>query len=293
MELSLWPACVKTCSFADQLKAAHAGGFDLLPIGPLTYRDLLGEGYSARDILAMAADSGIRPGHYDGFTDWAPLRFGADIPEAARAVFDVSSAECLDLCAELGIERICATGAFTEGEIELAALVDGFAAFCERAAGHGVGVDLEFIPMWGIPDLEFAWRIVKAANCANAGILFDSWHFCRGNPDMGLLGEIPAGVIQTVQIADAAADIAGGDLFEDCIRFRRVPGEGDLPLADILAMLYAKGGVTNIGPEIFSDELDLMPAEQAGYRVGMATGRMLSAAGFDDVFQTTHNTNDL
>lgn len=279
MDFVLWPACVKSHTFADQLKAASASGFDCLPIGPLTCKTLRSEGVSPAEIRQMASDNGIRLGHYDGFTDWAPLRYGAELPEAARAVFDVSADECLDICGELGLTRICATGAFSAGEVETAALIDGFATFCQQAARQDIHVDLEFIPMWGIPSLELAWQIVEAAGCDNGGILFDSWHFCRGTADMALLRKIPAGVIATVQLADAAAKLQGSDLFEDCIRYRRLPGDGDLPLREILDIFRSKGGITNIGPEIFSDELDLMAADKAGLAVAAATSRVLSEAG--------------
>lgn len=279
MDFVLWPACVKSHTFADQIKAARAGGFDCLPIGPLTYKALRGDGVCTAGIRSMASDNGIRLGHYDGFTDWSPLRYGADLPDAARAVFDVSSDECLDICGELGLSSICATGAFSAGEVEFSALVDSFATFCQRAARQQIRVDLEFIPMWGIPSLDLAWRIVEAAGCDNGGILFDSWHFCRGKPDMALLRKIPAGVIATVQLADASAAMQGADLFEDCIRYRRLPGEGDLPLREILEIFRSKGGVTNIGPEIFSDELDLMAADKAGLAVATATSRILAEAG--------------
>lgn len=281
MDNPLWPACVKSHGFADQLRAVAAGGFDSLPIGPLTYKSLREQGLSPADMVAMAGDQGIRLGHYDGFSDWAPLRLGADLPEAARAVFDVSSDQCLEICQQLGLDAICATGAFAVGEVEVPALADGFAAFCERAAAASIRVDLEFIPMWGIPDLETAWEIVRRADCSNGGILFDSWHFFRGRPDMALLRQLPAGTIATVQVADAATDLQGADLFEDCMRYRRLPGDGDFPLTEVLAILRDKGGVTSLGPEVFSDELDALAAEEAGRRAGAATRRIAAAAGMN------------
>lgn len=279
MELSLWPACVKAHPFSAQLDAAIAGGFDRLPIAPFQYRTLREAGTTAREIRAMARDRGVRLGHYDGLTDWAPLRFGAAVPAAARAVLDFSTDDCLQMCEELELPAICATGAFAPGEVETPALVDGFGAFCARAAAIGVHVDLEFLPMWGIPDLALAWQIVREAGCANSGVLFDTWHFFRGNPDLGLLRELPAGVIRTVQLADAPLALQGGDLFEDTLRFRKVPGEGELALPAVLAVLAEKGGVENIGPEVYSDEMDGLDATEAALRNARAMRTLLAAAG--------------
>lgn len=280
VDYSLWPACVKTHSFAEQLRAATAGGFDSLPIGPLTYRSLRDGGQSAAEIAAMAADHGIRLGHYDGFTDWAPVRCAPDLPAAARAVFEVSSDECLEICHELGLKAVCATAGFTAGTVELPALIDGFAAFCERAQAAGVHVDLEFIPMWGIPTLSVAWDIVRGAGASNSGVLLDTWHFFRGCPDVELLRAMPAGSITTVQVADALGAGRHGDLFEECIRFRQLPGEGDLALIEVLTILLDKGGVRSIGPEVFSDHLDRLDAIEAARRVAAATGAVLAEAGW-------------
>lgn len=280
MAFTLWPACVKTFGFEDQLKAAAAGGFDTLPIGVLTWRELQQRGYKASDVIAMAQDHGIRLGHYDGFTDWAPERFAADLPDAAKAVFDVSVDECLEICAALELDAICATGAFSPGAWPLEALVEGFGCFCSKAVTAGIRVDLEFIPMWGIPSLSLAWDIVRQTDAPNAGILFDTWHFFRGDADLDLLDSIPAGVIRTVQLADGRREPQGSSLFEDCLRYRMLPGQGDLDLQAVLRRLAAKGGVTSIGPEIFSDYLDSLTATRAASECAEACSAALQDAGW-------------
>ncbi|MFU8762946.1 MAG: sugar phosphate isomerase/epimerase family protein [Haliea sp.] len=275
MDLALWPACVKTHSFAEQLHAAALGGFDVLPIGPLTYRQLRDQRWLPRDIVAAAADHGVRLGHFDGFAQWSPLPFAASTPAAVRDVFSMSADECLRCCEELSLPAICATGVFDPATAPLSQLVDAFAAFCERAAALEIQVDLECIPMWGVPDLVSAWRIVEASGAGNAAVLLDSWHFFRGNADLSLLRAMPQGSIRTVQLADAAMQPRTADLLEDCLRFRKVPGEGELPLSEFIAILAEKGGITSIGPEVFADELDTMSAEAAALRVSQASRTLM------------------
>jgi sugar phosphate isomerase/epimerase len=219
-------------------------------------------------------------GHYDGFANWAPYPFAPSTPEAARAVFADSADECLRVCTELELPAICATGVFDPDAVELSRLVDAFGVFCERAAALGIQVDLECSPMWGVPDLGAAWNIVGGAACSNSAILLDSWHFFRGNPDFELLRALPAGSIRTVQLADASLQLRGADLLEDCLRFRRAPGEGEFDLTRLLQILADKGGVTSVGAEVFSDELDAMPASAAAQRVAQATSTLLADAGF-------------
>lgn len=270
MNYSLWPACVKTHDFTGQLAAAKANGFDRLPVGGLTVRQLQAKGMSLADIRGMASEYGVALGHYDGFSDWAPQRFSPTLADEAKAVFDFSAAECLEICQELELDAICATGVFEKGAFSIEVLAESFSEFCTQAQRLGIRVDLEFIPMWSIPSLKMAWNIVRMSQAKNAGILLDTWHFCRGDIDMGLLRSLPAGVIKTVQFSDARSTTAKMPLLEECLRYRCEPGKGELPLREIWEILKQKGGLVDVGPEIFSDEMDLLTAVEAANRSGSA-----------------------
>lgn len=276
MSFALWPACVKSHGFREQLAAARKAGFDTLPIGPLTYQSLCREGLTGSGIRGMAADQGIALGHFDGFAAWAPYDLAPGTPEAARAVFSLTADDCLRICDALELPAICCTGVYDPQAAELPRVIEGLAAFSERAARHGLQVDLEFIPMWAIPDLATAWQIVSETGCSNAAVMVDSWHFFRGRPDLELLEAMPPGSIRTVQLADAPLKAADPDLFAECLRFRRVPGEGDLPLERFVDILARKGGITSIGPEVFADELDGVTAAVAAGRVADACRTLLA-----------------
>lgn len=275
MELTLWPACVKVHGFREQLHAAAGAGYDALAIGRLTYRSLLDAGCSAAGIRRMADDHGIRLGHYDGFARWAPYPFAESTPPAASEVFADSVDQCLEMCEQLELDAICATGVYDPATAELPRLVDAFGNFCDRAARCGVQVDLECIPMWGVPDLATAWALVNGAACNNAAVLLDSWHFFRGSADLQLLRALPSGSIRTVQLADAGALPPGRSLLEDCLGFRRLPGDGEFPLREFLEILFEKGGVRSIGPEIFSHQLDALGANEAAARCAHSTRALL------------------
>ncbi len=279
MEYALWPACVKTHSYREQLVAAQEGGFTHLPIGGLTVRQLQRQ-YSLPAIAAMAKDHGISLGHYDGFTDWAPLRYHGDLAEEAKAVFNFSADECLEICHELGLKSICATGAFQPGQFDVSQLADGFAAFCERAAALGIHVDLEFIPMWGIPSVGLAWDIVRRSSAPNTGVLFDSWHFLRGDADIGKLASLPDHAITCVQLADVDRRRSALSLLEECLRFRLPPGQGRGNLAELCQLLKQQNCIRSIGPEIFSDRLDLLSASEAAHEVDAGLRSVLVEAGW-------------
>ena len=264
IETCLWPACVKTHTFGRQIDAAVAGGFDALAIGGLTYQSLTANKMTAADIRAQAAAQGITLGHYDGFTDWAPVRHDDSIPAAAQAVFDFSADEVLEICAALGLHSVGATGAYAPGRFTANELAHNFAAFCERAAAHGLWVDLEFIPFWGIPDLRTAWDIVSASGARNAGILFDTWHFCRGHADLDLLATLPPRAITAIQLAGGLTPATDTSLIDECLTLRSAPGQGDLEIGPVLELLARQENVRSIGPEVFSDALDALSPQAAG-----------------------------
>lgn len=271
MQFTLWPACVKVHGFEQQVQAAAAAGFDSLAISPVMIKALRDMGWGDDRIRDYPRDHGICLSHYDGFSDWAPLRYSPDLADEAKAIFDVSTDECLAICDALELNAICAVGAFGAGECELEALQDSFGRFAERAGNAGVRVDLEFLPMWGIADLATAWEVVAPSLGPASGILLDTWHFMRGNPDLELLASLPDGAITAVQLADADAEIRGDSLFEDTLRFRKLPGDGAFPLEAIQQALSTQSQIASIGPEIYADAMDLLSAEEAARQCAEAS----------------------
>ena len=158
-------------------------------------------------------------------------------------------------------------------------MIDGFGRLCDRAERQGLWVDLEFMPFWGLPDLAGAWAIVDGVKRKNAGIMVDTWHFSKGNPDFELLRSLPGEPFVSVQVADAMNRQRGATLFEDTVRYREFPGEGELPVIEILKILYEKGHLRQIGPEVFSDQADSLSPSAAGKRSAASLGRVLEAAG--------------
>ncbi|EED36296.1 hypothetical protein NOR51B_2246 [Luminiphilus syltensis NOR5-1B] len=278
-ETCLWPACVKTQPFDRQLDAAVAGGFDAIAVGGLTHDALKSQGMTGADIRALTEGKGVRLGHYDGFTDWAPVRFDDSIPPLAQSVFDFSTEAVLAICADLGLHSVGATGAYRPGRFSVNELADGFAAFCEQADRVGLWVDLEFIPFWGIPDLPAAWDIVEASGARNAGVLLDTWHFCRGNADLEYLRNLPTHAISAVQVAGGLTPSSGMSLIDECLTLRTAPGHGDLDITAVLGLLARQETIRSIGPEVFSDALDAEPAESVGKQMAEGLSYALEIMG--------------
>ncbi len=81
-------------------------------------------------------------------------------------------------------------------------------------------------------------------------------------PDFEVLSGVPGDRIFAVQVNDAAAE-PSGPLWEDTF-LRLLPGEGAFDLPRIMRTLEEIGGLTWVGPEIFSEALlALGPSEAA------------------------------
>ena len=63
---------------------------------------------------------------------------------------------------------------------------------CHRAGKYIIGV--EPMPYSGIPDVKKGWAVVKAADCENAKLILDTWHWVRANQpiELSVLEGIPA-----------------------------------------------------------------------------------------------------
>jgi sugar phosphate isomerase/epimerase len=285
LDLVFWPGSLTLigCSFEDQLAAAAAGRFTSIAISADTYIGATAGGRTARDIVALAAEHGLSIHQLDGASSWTPFRFPAELPLEVRDRFDHSPERVLDIAAGLGISTVVTVGVFAWGQLCTEELIPMFAKFCDQARERCLRVDLEFISLWGIPNLRMAWDIVRGADRENSGLLIDTWHLQKGShdfeQDLVLLETIPGTRLANLQLADSLLAAKAATLFEDCQRFRRFPGEGEQSLERIVSIMSSKGGLQSVGPEVFSDEVATLSLVDLGRRAGDGTRRTLVRAG--------------
>lgn len=255
----LWQGTVRELPLDGQLRVARDTGFGKISITPLHTQKWMDEGLSAKDMRIMADDHGVRLAHLDPLTRWADKWVPDNVDEGFHPFLGFTPDRFLEIAVEMGVESMSTICSFPAGAVNRPQLADKFAAICARAADHGIRCDLEFIPFWGLFDLNMAWQVVRDSGAENAGIVFDYWHFMRGNPDLDVLRSIPGDRISSVQLADASERYPEDrSAVEDCL-FHRVPcGDGDFPVAEITQALAEIGGLRNVGPEIFSAAFDKM-----------------------------------
>jgi sugar phosphate isomerase/epimerase len=141
----------------------------------------------------------------------------------------------LALGRELGAKR-AVTHVFIEDD---ALAVDRLGAFCALAEAEGMTVSSEFCPLTpGNPSLARATWLVDQVGRDSFGIGVDSLHVVRSGATAVDLAKLDARYFGSVQICDALGAHASSDYIKD-VHNREVPGQGDLPLHDLLSAVPA------------------------------------------------------
>jgi sugar phosphate isomerase/epimerase len=242
-----------------RVAAARAAGFTRLSVSPLDVERSAEAGTPPEELGRMLRDSGLEI-VMDPVTNW----YGG-APRAGSRFARFTADEALRMCEALRVVSITVIGQATS-DLRVEEVAGAFGAVCDRAAGFGAQVHLEFIPMTAIPDLTTAWAIVRGADRPDGGILFDTWHFFRGQPDFDALDRVPGERILAVQIDDAAAEVRGS-MREDT-QHRLLPGDGCFDLPRVVRALDRIGGLRWVGPEVISPVTEAMPPVEAARLAG-------------------------
>lgn len=155
-----------------------------------------------------------------------------------------------------------------------------FGELCDLADSFGINLALEFIG-WAetIKDIRTARTIVEKADRKNGGILYDTLHHYFGGSSFRDLEELPTEHIFAVHIADA--NDMNFHPMEIARHHRVFPGEGVIPIPEILDILHAKGYQGSLALELFNDEYLIRPPLDVAREGFESMVRILSAAGFD------------
>jgi sugar phosphate isomerase/epimerase len=185
--------------------------------GPWSLRD---DAALRGEVKAALAGEGVALSLGEGFLIW---------PSAGMEIVEGD----LDLFAELGCERVNVVVV----EPDRSAAVDQLGSFARLANQRGLKGTLEFMPGTVFGDFAAALAARTEVGDSNLSLLVDTMHFgCSGSSSAQLAACDPA-AIGYLQICDARLDA-----FDDMAAYgqmakhnRLPPGEGELPLQEILA----------------------------------------------------------
>jgi sugar phosphate isomerase/epimerase len=253
--------------------AAQAGGFGAISLWPHHVDGARRDGLTDAGIRTLLADHGVALCEVEPLLAWLPP---GSLPESARALAGPPPELFLDLACTLGAPRVLCADGFG-ARAERGAIVERFAALCEKAAERGLVVALEAIPWSALPDARVAWEIVRRAGAGNAGLCLDVWHFFRGGADLAQFTSLPGERVLSLQLSDAPA-APQADLPQESLRARLLPGEGAIDLVAYLRALDAIGCRAPLGAEVFSEALAAQDPVAVGRLAGDALRRVARAA---------------
>ena len=253
----------------ELIRLAEAAGFGLVgalrlvPASDGTGADLVGDVALRRATAQALADTGL------GVLD----------VEVFRVRPGVSAAEAeplLAIGAELGARFLLT--AVEDPEPERRAEV--VAQLCRLARGYGLRCLVEPMVFSALRTPADALALLEAAGADDAGVLVDTLHLARAGAAPADLDALGAARLPYVQLCDAASaepattDPAGlRRAVEEAVSHRLPPGEGVLPLADVLRRLPPDAAVSLEVPN------PAARADPGGWirRVAAAARRLLSA----------------
>ena len=248
---------------ADLMRLAADTGFNfvglrLFPIAP---------GELAYDLTEGSADwtevSAIMAGEGIGIYDIETIVVGADFnPETLRPALEQS--------ASLGARRLNICG----DDPDPLRQQDTFNQICALAAPYDISVDIECMKWRVVNTVTRCAEIVAASQAENAGVLIDTLHLSRCGGTTADLAKIPPQHLRSVQLCDAGAiaPITQADIIAEARGGRMPPGDGALPLAEIIAALPAEA--------VFSVELPMasdLPVRERAQMIYDKTQALLRA----------------
>ena len=248
MRLGFNGATTQTADLATDIRVAGQAGYDVIELRDGKLDQFLAHG-SLDDVRRMLYETGVA-----AWTINAIDRVGVDgTVGTARAV-----ARCRELsryAQAIECPWVLVVPGPTEGRTDAQVTSDTAATLrkmADTAAEFGIGVAFEFMgfPWAAVRDVAGAWAVVQEANRPNLGIIVDTAHFYAGGSTLESIKDVDPARLVVLHINDVE-DVAKPDITDG---HRLYPGEGVIPLQDILSAVRATGWDGVLSVELFREE---------------------------------------
>jgi len=208
---------------AADLGCTYIGtGLTAFPYNPHGYSpfSLRDDAALRQEMTAVMRDRGVSISLGEGCT----VLSGADIAGCAAD---------LDIMRGLGIDRISTVSL----DRDLNRSFDQFGVLADMAGARDMEVVLEPCPILTVSNLGIALAAIDHVGRPNFRLLIDTMHIVRSGSGAADLAALDPALIGYVQICDALLEPVVPNYGEESLSERMVPGQGELPLGEILAVL--------------------------------------------------------
>jgi sugar phosphate isomerase/epimerase len=190
---------------------------------------------------------------------------------ARRAESDRIRAGLLEAGEAIGAHHIKISGDFQTKELNIDRMAESLAELNADVVKRGFLVGIEILPFTNLATVKESRAVVEAAGIKDGGLLLDIWHMERNNIPNSDIAALPKEMIVSIEINDAAAEVQG-DLWQDTLNSRLLPGQGVFDIDGFLSAVYSTGFDGPVGVEIISAEQRQKPLE-AGARDAIEAAR--------------------
>jgi sugar phosphate isomerase/epimerase len=247
------------------IDAAGYAGFDSVSVSPGLYHAARTAGRSDSDLRHALDGRGLKVAMIDPLISVFPALPPIDSVSAfMQQLLSFGEEDCFTAAEALG-SPLVAMAQPGGGEVPIAQMIDIVGATATRAAKRGLRIGVEFIAnSRGLGTLEVARGIVDGVGLSNVGLILDSWHTFRTGVDTSELAALPKQRIAALQVCDAPASAKAET--PGILADRLLPGDGGMPLEDMLAALLTGTSGLDVGVEVFNQELRTKPPREVAER---------------------------
>jgi sugar phosphate isomerase/epimerase len=225
------------------------------------------------EVRALFDEYGLDQLELEFLGDWF-----LDPSDERRKASDERRALLFGAAAELPAHHV-KVGNIVGTECELPRIVDAFGELCADAARYtDAKIVYEFMPYdVQVNDVDTALEVVEGADAPNGALAFDTWHLGKLRLEPDELRRISSRYIGWVELCDGLYEYAE-DRLDEVINRRRLPGEGEFPIAEHVSVFRELGYDGPWGVEVLSEELRNLPIEQIFDRAYETTSTQLAVS---------------
>jgi sugar phosphate isomerase/epimerase len=273
--IGLGCANVMKATLPEMIEAAARHGFTRISARPYAFAQALANGYTEKSLRKLLIDAGVRVTMIDGMNRGLPGVPGVEtIDPKLRGiyppdVFDPPSEETCFRAAEVFEAQDLNLAHFRGGPVPDAQMAEAVGDICRRAKPRGIRIVLEFIANTGLPTLPYAQAIREACGEPNCAVLLDFCHLDRSGGTVEDVRRLPPGAIANIQVSDRTPEPPGSP--PPPMGGRQLPGEGKLPMRDLMAAGLANSPNATVDIEVLNTELRDLPTDACVARLAKAT----------------------
>jgi sugar phosphate isomerase/epimerase len=256
----------------DRCEQAARAGFKGIGLWHADLEHVL-ETRSLAEVRTLFDDHGLEHAELEFLGDWF-----LDPDDERRRASDERRALLFEAAAALPAHHV-KVGNIMGTECELPQIVERYAELCADAARYtDAKIVYEFMPYdVNVNDVENALAVVEGADAPNGGLAIDTWHMGKLRLEPDGLRAIPPRFVSWVELSDGPYEYAE-DRLDEVINRRKLPGEGEFPIVEYVAVCRELGYDGPWGVEVLSEELRALPIEQIFDRAYETTSAQVALA---------------